>query len=69
MSTGSNIKFSTDSQTVALILDGEDVYGKDLEYVSKRIVGPTGTAVRLGFGHRDGSYVEVTMNRVQPVPT
>jgi len=36
-------------------IDGKDMFGQDLEYVSKYILGPEGSAVRLGFYNSNGS--------------
>jgi hypothetical protein len=45
-------------------IDGMDVHGQDLEYVSKYILGPEGSLVRLGFYNSDSSYEEeVAINR------
>jgi hypothetical protein len=45
-------------------IDGNDMFGQDLEYVSKYILGPEGSAVRLGFYKCNcGSYAEVAINR------
>ena len=45
-------------------IDGMDVHGQDLEYVSKYILGPEGSVVRLGFCNSDSSYEEeVAINR------
>jgi hypothetical protein len=58
-------------------IDGMDVHGQDLEYVSKYILGPEGSVVRLGLCRRAmisnsiGQEVdEVTINRgiVESVP-
>ena len=48
-------------------IDGKDVYGQDLEHITKSIVGPDGSAVCLGFYNFDRSYIEVTINRGIPV--
>jgi hypothetical protein len=45
-------------------IDGMDVHGQDLEYVSKYILGPENSLVRLGFYNSDSSYEEeVAINR------
>ena len=48
-------------------IDGRDVYGQDIEHITKSIVGPEGSAVCLGFYNFDRSYIEVTINRGIPV--
>jgi C-terminal processing protease CtpA/Prc len=46
-----------------VLVNGEDVYGKSLEYLTSIIPGRQGTSVRLGFGNQDGSFVEVNLLR------
>jgi hypothetical protein len=48
-------------------IDGQEVYGKDLDQVAKCIVGPEGAEVRLGFASEDASYTEVALIRALPV--
>jgi hypothetical protein len=46
-------------------IDSKDMFGQDLEYVSKYILGTEGSVVRLGFYkcNSRGSYAEVAINR------
>jgi len=53
--------------SLLVTIDDENVYGQDLDYISKYILGPAGSEVRLGFYNRDardsGCGIEVALKR------
>eukprot|EP00802_Teleaulax_amphioxeia_P015375 Tamp_15465.p1 GENE.Tamp_15465~~Tamp_15465.p1 ORF type:complete len:306 (-),score=24.29 Tamp_15465:473-1390(-) len=46
-----------------VLIDNEDVYGRDLEYIATILPGRRGTFVRLGFANVDRSFVEIDLER------
>lgn len=48
---------------IILKVNGEEIRGKKIEEVIKKVKGPIGTPVTITVRHRDGNVVDLTMNR------
>jgi hypothetical protein len=50
-----------------VLIDNEDIYGRDLDYVAAILPGGHGTFVRLGFANVDRSFIEIDLQRTTPI--
>ena len=50
-----------------VLIDNEDIYGRDLDYVAAILPGGHGTFVRLGFANVDRSFIEIDLQRTTPL--
>lgn len=50
-----------------VLIDNEDIYGRDLDYVAAILPGAHGSFVRLGFANVDRSFIEIDLQRTTPI--
>ena len=50
-----------------VLIENEDVYGRDLDYVAAILPGSHGSFVRLGFANVDRSFIEIDLQRTTPI--
>jgi hypothetical protein len=50
-----------------VLIENEDIYGRDLDYVAAILPGSHGSFVRLGFANVDRSFIEIDLQRTTPI--